>query len=344
MMNTRYSLRYLASLLPGILAVSGGLFDWHFHIANIVWNMIVLVAIDWLLPPQRNNPPDEQSATIPNVIIYLSSFLHIAAIALLVYRALDGWPALDELLVSVFSVGLNAGISGIVVAHELIHRKHASERLLGLFNLFVVNYTHFYVEHVRGHHRRVGTPEDPATARYGESYYAFLLRTIPGQWRSALQLEVERLQKSATTPAFGLHNFVVRSLFAQLIFCVLIGVILGLPALTVYLLQAIVAICLLEYVNYIEHYGLMRKPGQKVEVQHSWQSDSPGSRLTLIELSRHADHHLKASKPYHTLISHAGGPELSSGYFGMFYIALLPPLWFRMIHDQMAKAGVLPEQ
>jgi alkane 1-monooxygenase len=341
-MKMLYGLRYTVCLLPGILAVAGCLFDVRFHIANILWTLFFLVFIDWLLPPQRRNPPANQPDIIPNLILYIASALHISSIALLVYVANSG--TLEILVLSVISVGLNAGISGIVVAHELIHRKNLAERLLGQLNMFVVNYTHFYIEHVRGHHKRVGTPEDPATARFGENLYAFVGRTVPGQWRSALMLEAERIRKSGGNSVFGFNNFVVRALLLQIICCAAIGYFLGWVALAVYLGQSVVAIFQLEYVNYIEHYGLVRKAGSKVEVQHSWQSDAPSSRLTLIELSRHADHHLKASKPYHALVSHDGGPELNSGYFGMFYAALIPPIWFRLIHRRMAVAGVLPVQ
>jgi alkane 1-monooxygenase len=339
-MKMLYGLRYAVCLLPGVFAAAGCWFDFRFHIANILWNMVILVLADWLLSPQRRNPPANQPDVIPNLILYIASALHLMSIALLVYAANTLTPA--QLLLGIFSVGLNAGISGIVVGHELIHRKNLAERLLGQLNMFVVNYTHFYIEHVRGHHKRVGTPEDPATARFGESLYAFVLRTVPGQWSSALQLEAKRIRKAGGTAAYGINNFVVRALLLQILCSAAVGYFFGWAALAVYLGQSLVAIFLLEYVNYIEHYGLMREAGRKVDVQHSWQSDAPSSRLTLIELSRHADHHLKASKPYHTLVSHSGGPELSSGYFGMFYAALLPPVWFRLIHQRMALAGVLP--
>ncbi|MCA6362507.1 MAG: alkane 1-monooxygenase [Bacteroidetes bacterium] len=342
-MNMSYGLRYTVALLPGILAVAGGVVNPVFHVFNIVWNLVVLVLLDWILPPKHDNPPDNQWSIIPDVILYLASALHLAAIVLLIVRASQHSYTLHQLILATGSVGLNAGISGIVVAHELIHRKNALERLLGQLNMFVVNYTHFYVEHVRGHHRTVGTMADPATARLGESFYAFFARTVPGQWYSALRLEAARLQKLNRT-AYGLGNYVVRAGLLQLAVCAALGGWLNTTVLLAYLGVSLVAVFQLEYVNYIEHYGLMREPGRKVEAQHSWQSDAPGSRLTLIELSRHADHHMKASKPYHTLITHEGGPELNSGYFGMFYIALIPPLWFRMVHPRMKQAGVYPAQ
>jgi alkane 1-monooxygenase len=112
---------------------------------------------------------------------------------------------------------------------------------------------------------------------------------------------------------------------------------LGKLSFWAYLVQSVVAVILLEYVNYIEHYGLKREKGKKVDVQHSWQSDTVSSRFMLFELSRHSDHHLKASKPYYTLESHQEAYILPSGYFGMFYIALIPPLWFRMVNPIITK-------
>lgn len=340
-MNLRFGLRYLICLLPGWLAISGLLVDYRLHAVNIFWNIGVLVLADWLLAPRRNSQRSNVSSVIPDIILYIASALHLTAIVLLVVQTGSGALAGGVLWLSVLSVGLNAGISGIVVAHELIHRRLLTERLLGQLNLLLVNYAHFYVEHVRGHHRRVGTPDDPATARYGESLYAFQVRTVPGQWHSAVRLEADRIAKAGKGARFGLRNFVVRALLVQVLVGVAIGFGLGALALAAWLAQSVVGIFLLEYVNYIEHYGLTRTEGRKVDVHHSWQSDAPSSRFSLIELSRHSDHHLRAAKPYHLLESHPESPELNSGYFGMFFIALIPPLWFKLVHRRMAEAGLL---
>ncbi|MGB3616840.1 MAG: fatty acid desaturase, partial [Catalinimonas sp.] len=196
--------------------------------------------------------------------------------------------------------------------------------------LLLVNYLHFDVEHRRGHHVRVGTHADPATARWGEGFWAFLVRTVPGQFASAVELERERLAKRRQS---GPHlNFVWRAVALQVAVAAGLFWLLGGAALGAYLVQSLVAVVLLEFVNYIEHYGLLRAEGERVGPHHAWQSDTLSSRFMLFELSRHADHHAHTVKPYHTLVSHAEGYQLPSGYFGVFYLGMIPPLWFRVIH------------
>jgi alkane 1-monooxygenase len=327
--------------MPGFLAIAGSLVDPRWYAINIIWNVVILVIADWIFSPRRKAPPAYTSSVVPDFILYTASLLHIVSIILLIKTAVSGYfLSTSEWISAMLSVGLNAGISGIVVGHELIHRRKAMERYIGQLNMLMVNYLHFYIEHVRGHHKRVGTSADPATARYGESIYAFIARTVPGQWRSALEIEAERIRSSGKKRAYGLQNYVIRALFIQLVILLTLYFTLGWLSLTTHLGQSLVAIFLLEYVNYIEHYGLVREEGRKVEAVHAWQSDAPSSRLTLVELSRHADHHIKASKPYHTLESHKESPELNSGYFGMFYIALIPPLWFAVVHKRMREAGI----
>jgi alkane 1-monooxygenase len=202
---------------------------------------------------------------------------------------------------------------------------------LGIWNLITVNYAHFFVEHIRNHHRNVGTSRDPATARFGENVYGFFFRTVPQQYFSAVKIEAQRLKRNNYS-GYGIRNFVVRASLAEVIICAALFYFFGRNVLIAYLVQSVIAVFLLEYVNYIEHYGLVRVEGKKVNATHSWQSDLPISRFALIELSRHPDHHLTASKPYHTLESHEESPVLPLGYFGSFYTALIPPLWFRVVN------------
>jgi alkane 1-monooxygenase len=184
----------------------------------------------------------------------------------------------------------------------MIHRKQAYFRFAGIWNLLLVNYSHFYVEHIRGHHKNVGTSRDAATAHYGESFYRFFLRTVPAQYSSALNIEAERLKKKSKHP-FGFQNLIIQLTLLQVALSVTVLIFFGRFALLAYLHQSLIAFFLLEYVNYIEHYGLSRAEGARVNATHSWQSDMPVSRFALIELSRHADHHVIASKPYYRLSS-----------------------------------------
>jgi alkane 1-monooxygenase len=326
----RQALPYLAGLLPAVLAIAGNLLGGYWAMMNTVFPLVILVLADWLLPKNARKPLPV-SATIPDGILLLTVLLHTLAVASLVYGVYAGMLTEKWIWWAAVSTGFNSGIMGITAAHELIHRRERLMQHLGIWNLFLTNYTHFYIEHRLGHHVRVGTWDDPATARYNESVYQFLVRSIPGQWLSALQIEARRLRKHGRYP-YSLRNFVVRAGLLQIAFTAALFLVLGPLAGWAYLIQSVLAFVLLEYVNYIEHYGLVRKKGERVSAHHAWQSDAISSRFTLFELSRHSDHHLKAAKPFYTLESHADGYMLPSGYFGMFYIGLIPPLWFRMIN------------
>ncbi|MCZ6568953.1 MAG: alkane 1-monooxygenase [Deltaproteobacteria bacterium] len=221
-------------------------------------------------------------------------------------------------------VGANSGFSGIVVAHELIHRPRRHLQLLGRAILCTVMYEHFYTEHVRGHHVRVGTPEDPATARFGERFWAFYRRTLPAQFRSAWRLETTRLGDPAMRlwdPRI-LRSRVLHGLAAEWALAFAMLAIFGAAAFVMFLLQAWRATMLLEYVNYIEHWGLTRS-GQKVRPIDSWDTDSWFTLYALVGLSRHAEHHAFASRPYQQLRCWEESPKLPRGYIALLPLVLL---------------------
>lgn len=330
-----YAYRYFLSLVPGILVIAGNLIGGHWAWSNTLFTLGLLPILDWLGPVNKKQPTPI-AATVPNLVLALNVLLHTAGIATLLWAVASGILTGAALWGAAISTGLNAGVSGITVAHELIHRKEKAWQYMGIWNLLLVNYTHFYVEHIRGHHKNVGTHDDPATARRGEHFYAYFARTIPGQWGSALQIEAKRWRSKGKAP-YGWHNFVIRAAVAQVAIALIIAWIGSPLLLAAYALQSFIAIFLLETVNYGEHYGLVRKAGSKFTHDHAWQSDSVASRFTLVELSRHADHHMRASKPYHTLESHTESPALPVGYFAMFYLLIIPPLWFKIVDPLVDK-------
>jgi alkane 1-monooxygenase len=247
-------------------------------------------------------------------------------------------------LVAFLLVGVNSGYSGIVVGHELIHRREAHWRLLGRVLMGLVLYEHFYTEHVRGHHVRVGTPEDPATARFGESFVAFFRRTVPGQWRSAWRLEARRLgdEHMRWWDARMLRSRVVHGFVAQWLFAAGLGVAFGPSAFFFHVLQATLAILLLECVNYFEHWGLERR-GKRVDTMDSWDTESWFTLYTLVGLSRHADHHAFATRPYQQLRHADPSPKLPSGYFGMVMLAMFANRRFqRLMKDELARRRLGP--
>ncbi len=251
--------------------------------------------------------------------------------------SLGGWQLLGVLV----SVAMCCGAFGINVGHELGHRGTAAEQRLAVAALMSSLYAHFFVEHNRGHHARVATPADPASARRGEGLYRFWLRSVLGGLRSAWALERDRLARRGLGP-WRWENLVLRH---QLIQWGLVGGVLaafGPAAAGLFLLAAAGGALLLETVNYVEHYGLSRALGEggryeRVRPAHSWNSSHPLGRVLLFELTRHSDHHANPGRRYPLLRHVAEAPQLPTGYPGMILLALLPPLFFRVMDPQVAR-------
>jgi alkane 1-monooxygenase len=241
--------------------------------------------------------------------------------------SLTTWPNVLQtaamILPATILTGTNAGYSGIVVAHELVHRRNPIEYLMGRILLMGVLYEHFATEHVRGHHPRVGTPEDPATARFGETHREFVRRTIPAQFKSAWRLEKIRLG-DANLASFSprmLRHRVLQGVIAQVLIVAAFAYFFGWIAAVFFVLQARTAVMLLETVNYIEHWGLTRA-GKKVVSVDSWDTDNWFTLYTLVGLSRHADHHAQAARPYQKLRHFEDTPKMPLGYYGTILLAL----------------------
>ena len=244
-----------------------------------------------------------------------------------------------EIAGAALSLGATSGAIGITFAHELVHRSQRFERALGELLLSSVCYAHFAIEHVHGHHRHVGTPRDPATARFGESFYRFLPRTVAGSVRSAWHLEVERLTRRGKG-RWSASNRMLRYAATQLVVIPALWFVFGGVGVAVFALQAALALSILEVINYVEHYGLVRKeiaPGEyeRIAPQHSWDSSYRVSNWMLINLARHSDHHCVAAKRYQSLELLPHAPQLPGGYGVMFLLALFPPLWFRLMNPRV---------
>jgi alkane 1-monooxygenase len=220
--------------------------------------------------------------------------------------------------------GVTAGYSGIVLAHELVHRRNRVAFFFGRLLLMFVCYEQFATEHVRGHHPRLGTKGDPATARFGETFTSFLWRTVPQQFRSAWHLENVRLGDAAmrlTDPRMLRHR-VLQGVVAEVLITLAYLYFFGLVAMLFFLLQARFAVVLLEVVNYIEHWGIERTT-KTVTTSDSWDTDNWFTLYTLVGLSRHSDHHARASRPYHLLQRFEDSPKMPSGYYGTILLAML---------------------
>jgi alkane 1-monooxygenase len=244
----------------------------------------------------------------------------------------------------IVSLGMMGAIMAINVGHELIHRNNKAERFLGGVLLASVVYGVFKVEHVRGHHLRVATADDPASAQLNESAYGFVPRAIIGTYIHGWRLEQQRLQRASQTGLNALlRNEVTHWTALTAVFAAAAFWAVGFAGSAVFLIGGLVAIVQLELVDYIEHYGLTRKldadgKPEPVRYQHSWDYSGWLTNGYLINLQRHSDHHAHGGRPFGALNSHtAEAPQLPMSYAAMLVAALIPPLYRRLIHPRLAQ-------
>lgn len=240
-----------------------------------------------------------------------------------------------------FGVGVITGTIGINYSHELMHQKSRFERGLGDILLAMVLYSHFRSEHLLVHHRYVGTPRDPVTARYNEGFHRFYPRVLIQCWHSAFRAERDMLARKGR-PWTDLSNPFFRYWTLQVGMILLAFLIGGLSGVLLFLVQAGVAIWQLELVNYVEHYGLTRKhlgdgKYETVQPRHSWNAAHKASNWLLINLQRHSDHHYKPNRRFPLLQNHAeeDAPQLPYGYPVMTVAAMIPPLWRRVMNPRV---------
>ncbi|WP_020526648.1 alkane 1-monooxygenase [Flexithrix dorotheae] len=244
-----------------------------------------------------------------------------------------------EMVGRITAMGFLCGNFGINVAHELGHRKSKFEQFLAKALLLTSLYMQFFIEHNRGHHKKVSTPEDPASAQYGQTLYQFWFSSAIFGYLSAWKLENERLTRKGLK-AYSLGNEMLQYHLIKITFLVIIYLIFGLTPLLAFVGAAFMGGFLLETINYIEHYGLTRNKinedhYERVLPIHSWNSNHIIGRLLLFELSRHSDHHFNASRKYQILRHHVKSPQMPTGYPGMMLLSTIPPIWFFVMHKKL---------
>ena len=322
---------YSLSLTPGLLVVYGNIHGGLWSASNVLYSLVVLGLVEMVTKSFTSQENSGTNDTLPNFILWLHVPLQIACIGSFVYGIKNELLEEQYLWFAALSMAVYSGSGAIVMAHEFIHRKDALSQWAGKFLLFTAGNFYFFIEHLRVHHKWVGTAKDSATAKRGQSVYGFFLTSGLGQIKSAWKLETERCSNEGKL-VWGWDNYMIRQLVYHVMFDTTLVWIVGPLALVVWFVHCIVANFLLEYVNYIEHYGLERSEKERVTEVHSWQSDKLVSRFVLIDLSRHADHHYHASKPFHTLNSYERSPVLPGGYASLIIPALVPPLWKKLTH------------
>jgi alkane 1-monooxygenase len=252
------------------------------------------------------------------------------------------WGSGDLNLVESLGLALTMGVVGgiaINTAHELGHKRASSEKWLSRVALAQTGYGHFFIEHNRGHHVKVATPEDPASSRLGESFWAFLPRTVVGSLRSAWGIEVARLDRLEERH-FSRHNDVLTAWAMTVVLFGALALAFGPVVLPFLVFQAVIGFSLLEVVNYLEHYGLLRQKREdgryeRCLPEHSWNSNNVASNVLLYHLQRHSDHHANPTRRYQALRHVNEAPQLPTGYAGMIVLAWFPPLWRRVMDPRL---------
>lgn len=308
-----------------------------------IWVFVLVPVLDIVVGTDTTNPPSSAMDALQQSRYYrwcTYGYLPVQLASLVV----GTWAITHDRLSVADMVGLSLTIGmvggiAVVNAHELGHRREAVERWLSRVVLAQSCYGHFFVEHNRGHHSRVATPEDPASARMGESFWAFLPRTVAGGLRSGWAFEADRLRRLGHRSWSPRNRIVQAWAMSAALYGTLVGVF-GPRVAPFAVVQVAFAVMLVEVVNYLEHYGLLRRtlPSGRYErclPEHSWNSDHVASNLLLYNLERHSDHHANPTRRFQTLRHFDSAPELPHGYGTMIVLALVPPLWRRVMDARL---------
>ncbi len=338
------ALKYLSILLlPVTVYISFTSSGWITYLPLIVFFGFV-PAMELLFNPDKENFDKDQEkvekenklytyilyAMIPIQLVFLYYFFLVIQEPELVFVDLVG---------RITAMGLMCGVIGINVGHELGHRNNRFDEFLGEILLLTSLNTHFLPYHNGGHHFNVATPNDAATARKNELLYVFWIRSHFMSYIQAWQIENKRMNESGRS-VFHFQNRMIIYTLANIIVLGAIFFFVGWFGLVSFLSAAVFGILLLETVNYIEHYGLLREKNEygryeRVKRTHSWNSDHVVGKIMLFNLSRHSDHHYNGSKHYQLLKSLPESPQMPTGYPGMMLLSLFPPLWFKLMNKKI---------
>ncbi|MGK2877812.1 MAG: alkane 1-monooxygenase [Solirubrobacterales bacterium] len=331
-----------------------------FWFTGLIIFFVVFPILDLAIGKDSSNAPDSVLAYLEEdryyrYVTYAFIPIQYAGLIFACWQWAYGGLTVFESVGLALTVGTVGGVA-INTGHELGHKREKLEKWASKIALAQTLYGHFFIEHNRGHHVRVSTPEDPASSRMGENFYEFWPRTVMGSLTSAYGIEKKRLNR------LGMHTWDIRSdlVNAWLMSIVLFGAltaVFGWVVLPYLLIQAVLGFTLLEVVNYLEHYGLLREKidgnrYERCQPRHSWNSNDVASNVFLYHLQRHSDHHAHPTRRYQTLRHFDEAPELPSGYTSMILVALIPPLW-RHVMDQrlldhyegdISRANILPRK
>jgi alkane 1-monooxygenase len=299
--------------------------------------------LDLLIGVDPTNPPDSvvkwlEQDRYYRWCTYVFIPIQYAGLVFACWMWANGDLSLAENIGLALTMAVVGGIA-INTAHELGHKRANSEKWLSRIALAQTGYGHFFIEHNRGHHVKVATPEDPASSRLGEGFWAFLPRTVAGSLRSAWGIETARLDRLGKSH-WSIHNDVLSAWAMTVVLFGGLTLVFGPVVLPYLLVQAVIGFSLLEVVNYLEHYGLLRQKREDGRYErclpaHSWNSNNVASNVLLYHLQRHSDHHANPTRRYQALRHVDEAPQLPTGYAGMIVLAWFPPLWRRVMDPRL---------
>lgn len=314
----------------------------------LLWFMYALLPlVDYFVPNDTLNPTEEEQRDLEKqwkwklplyVFVVLEWYILFWGLDL----AVSGNMPFVKLVGHMLSIGHVGGL-GILVAHEIFHKADKFSRFLGWAHMSKSLYIHFFSEHLYGHHKNVATPLDPATSKYNQTVYAFIFTSIKGGFKLSWDRESRKMQKRGKA-TWRFDNPMICWMAIELGLCGLVMCLYGVLGLFYFFIQAFIAVALLEMINYIEHYGLVRKelkPGEyePVTIKHSWNAPSAFQNILLLKLQRHSDHHAYSLKPYQTLCSFSESPTLPCGYAVCLMAILFPNVWFNIINPLAKQAN-----
>ena len=335
----------IAYLLP--LSAVWGIYQGGWASFGSLYLAFILIPILESILPQHtdNHKESEEESRNENRIFDFLLYSHVPLLYLIVGYGLYTFHTQPlstiEMVGMICNIGIVVGSFGINIGHELGHRNNVFEQNLSKLLLLPALYQHFFVEHNRGHHKNVATDLDPASSRLGENVYAFWFRSVKDSYLDAWQLERERLTREGK-PVVSWANDMVRFHAYQAGYLIAIGFVFSPPSVLMAIAFGVFGFLLLETVNYIEHYGLRRKQNENgrfepVMPHHSWNSDHELGRIFLFELTRHSDHHFKATRKYQVLRHFDQSPQLPLGYPLSMLTSLVPPLWFGLMDKRVPR-------
>ncbi|TJY34791.1 alkane 1-monooxygenase [Pontimicrobium aquaticum] len=339
-------LKYLAAFTIPVTAFIGLSLKGYWSFLTPFYSFVLIPIFELLLPQDNSNYNDKDIASkkrnkLFDWLLYLNLPITYGLLVIALITVTNNQLQTFEFIGLMLSVGMVLGTNGINVGHELGHRQKTNERFIGKALLLPSLYMHFYIEHNYGHHLHAATKEDPATARYNQTVYSFWITSTIRQYISAWKIQL-KLLKNQNTSFLSFKNDMFWYLILQSLYLFVAFLLFGKLGLLFSIGAAITGFLLLETVNYIEHYGLLRKKAasgryERVKEVHSWNSNHVVGRIVLYELTRHSDHHFKSSKKYQILECHDTSPQMPYGYPTSMVLALIPPLWFNIMNKRVPR-------